>query len=366
MKEFIELTDTLAKIISNIETQRKKIGQFLREINSNEFTPGKELMENKILLPVRLTELNNMNIGGIDGGLVKKSFHGIDLMLIRTVGVIFSYMDNKLTSVQYYPSPIPTPEPKAIIDPFSDLEFEINSNIERQITEITTAISTVERYEPDMLLLNGSVIPHYTFVPDKSSLLYVNYQRMVDAYQKLFDTIREKKTILAGVIEDSRGTRFCEVISKLLSQTETNLQPEERLILNRSNDSNLLSYTLKHKERTVVFPYSSNPKANPILKSFPSVAEEIFTFYVKTAELDRPVRVDFFGDKGNIGVADRIAETLILLSSHSGYGMPSVLVEADQRAKLSEVDLESFYIDIINKTGNLSGLEELRRHLRPF
>ena len=368
MKKFIELTDTLAKFISSMENERKKLGKLLKEINSScNFTLDNEIFEEKIFTPVNTNKLENMKIAGIDGGLVKKSFHGIDLMLLRAVGVIFSYNDNKLSNAEYYPDAMPTPEPKTIIDPFSDLEFEINSNIERQITEISTAKETIEKHEPDILLLNGSVIPHYTFVPDKSSLLYANYRRMIESYTELFETVKKKKTILAGVIEDSRGTRFCEIIgSKIIPQIKAELPVEMKLILNRTKDSNLLTYALSFSERTFVFPYSPNVSQHPILKEFPTVANKIFTFYTRTAEFDRPIRVDFLADKGIVEVVNKLSSVLLALAGNSNYGMPSVLIEADQRAKLSENDLEMFYWDVINKAGNLPGLFEQRRNQRPF
>lgn len=368
MKEFIELTDTLAKFISNIENERKKLGMLLKEINSScSLTLDNEILEEKIFTYVDPIKLENIKIAGVDGGLVKRSFHGIDLMLLRAIGVIFSYTENKLSSVEYYPSSIHTPEPKIVIDPFSDLELEINSNIERQITEISTAKETIEKHEPDILLLNGSVIPHYTFVPDKSSLIYANYRRMIDAYNKLFETVKQKKTVLAGIIEDSRGTRFCEIIiSKVIPQIKKELSAELKLILNRTKDTNLLTYVLNHRERTFVFSYSSSIEQHPILKEFPSFADKIFTFYVKTAEFDRPIRVDFFADKGIVNVADKLSSILVAMSGHSNYGIPSVLIEADQRAKLSENDIELFYLDILNKTGNLASLFEQRRNQRPF
>jgi hypothetical protein len=368
MKEFVELTETLASLISSMENYRKKLGEVIKEFNSsNKLQLDKEIFEEKIILPAEKMQLDNIRIAGVDGGLVKKTFHGIDLMLLRAVGVIFAYDNNKLSKVDYYPNSIPTPEPKTIIDPFSDLEFEINSSIERQITEITVARETIEKFEPDILFLHGSVIPHYTFVPDKGSLLYVNYKRMIEAYTKLFETVKQKKTILAGAIEDSRGTRFCEIINtKVISQIKTELPAELKLMLNRTKDSNLLTYALKYAERTFVFPYSFAVEQHSILKEFPSFSNQIFTFYVKTAEFDRPIRVDFLADKGTVDTANKLSSALLSLSGHSSYGIPSVLIEADQRAKLSEEDLEMFYWDIINKAGNLPGLFEQRRNQRPF
>ncbi|MBI4009673.1 MAG: DNA double-strand break repair nuclease NurA [Candidatus Aenigmarchaeota archaeon] len=366
MDNFVQLTETLAKIISEMESNRRNVGNFLKESNEfTELTVDNEVIEKKIIHSTDAAELKGLKIAGIDGGLVKKSFHGIDLMLLRAVGVIYDYTDGNL-KVEYYPNAIPAPIPRAINDPLDDLGFELNSNIERQITEINMAIEVLEKYEPDLLLLNGSVIPHYTFVPEKGSFVYVNYENMISAYNKLFDAVKSRKTILAGVIEDSRGTRFCEILSKAMNiNFDPNIPPEFKIVLNHTKDTNLLAYTLNHGQRTFTFPYSSETESHPILRNFPA-AKQIFTFYLRTAEFDRPLRVDFLADKGNVDTVNRISSILLALASNSSYGTPSVIVEADQRAKLSENDLEIFYHDILNKAGNIESLLQQRRNQRPF
>src|SRR3989344_4273498 len=334
MKDFIEITENLAKIIGEMENQRKNVGNFLRESGSlTELELTDDILENKLIIQVPESNQENLKVAGVDGGLLKKSFHGIDLMLLKAVGVIFSYNWDKLVNTEYYPSSIPASEPRTIMDPFSDLEFEINSNIERQIKEVITAAETIEKFEPDVLFMHGSVIPHYTFVPEKGSLLGENYRRMILAYVDLFEAVRLRKTALAGVIEDSRGTRFCEVLNSiLLTHFSASMPPELKIVLTRTKDSNLLSYTLKKGERSLVFPYSSKSSQHPILREF-EVKDKIFTFYLKTVEFDRPLRVDFLGDKGAVDKVDLISSVLLKMAGHSNYGIPSVLIEADQRAK---------------------------------
>ncbi len=366
MKEFIEITDVLAKLIGEMENQRKKVGNFLRESDSfTNLTKTDDILEEKIIFPIDTSNLHNLTVGGVDGGLVKKSFHGIDLMLLRAVAVIFSYNDNKLSTVEYYPDAIPTPEPKTVLDPFSDIEFEVNSSIERLIKETTVAREAIEKFEPDFMLLNGSIVPHYIYVPEKGSMLYENYRRMIESYNKLFDAVKQRKTILAGVIEDSRGVRFCELLNSIfLTRIHPNVPTELKIVLSRTKDSNLLTYVLKKGERSFVFPYSSDADKQPILKEL-DARKQIFSFYLKTAEFDRPVRVDFLADKP-IEIAEKIASVLLACCGHESYGIPSVIIEADQRAKLSEDDLEMFYLDLLNKAGNISSLFEKRRNQRPF
>jgi hypothetical protein len=143
------------------------------------------------------------------------------------------------------------------------------------------------------------------------------------------------------------------------------MPPDMKIVLTRTKDSNLLSYVLKKGERSLVFPYSSKSSQHPILREF-EAKDKIFTFYLKTVEFDRPIRIDFLGDKGVIDKANFISSVLLKMVGHSNYGIPSVLIEADQRAKLEENELEMFYQDIMNKTGNISSLFEQRRNQRPF
>jgi len=369
MKDFLEMTDQIAKRISETEKQRSKIGKFLREVNSaTNLSLGAEIFEEKIFQKINPIALDGLRVGGVDGGLVKQTLHGIDLMLTRAIGVLFEFTGDKLNNAKYYPQSIPSPIPNIVMDPFSDLEFEVNSNIERMITEARTAAEFVEKFKPEILFMHGSIVPHYTDKPSKTSLLFTSYQRMMEAYIHLFSVCKESNTILAGVIEDSRGTRFCEIIaSQLISKAEGEIANTIKIILNQTKDTNLLSYTLDAGERTLVFKYSSNPESHPILNEFGSqVANQIFSFYLRTAQFDRPVRVDFFANQGLTPIANRISSILLPLCGHSGYGIPSVLIEADQRARLSEQDLEMFYMDLINKTGNLPGMFLQRRDTRPF
>jgi hypothetical protein len=363
MKELSELTEEFAKVISNLENQRKATGEFLKKMNSSTLALGDEILESKLIIPVRQPGLENLTIAGVDGGLVKHSLHGIDIMLIRSIAVLFIYKSGKLFNAEYYPDSLPSPIPKIVFDPFSDLEFEINSNMERQIAEVNTAAEAIEKFKPEILLMHGSIVPHYAERPASNSLLFVTYQRMIDAYKKLFVTAQRNKTILAGVIEDSRGVRFCEIINKILAEATLELTPETKILLSRTKDTNLLAYTLQLGERTLVFKYSPDPENHPILREFKS---QIFSFYLKSAEFDRPIRIDFLESKNQTETANKISSTILSTSGHSSYGIPAALIEADQRAKLSENDIETFYLDLVNKAGNLSALFLQRREQRPF
>ncbi len=369
MKEFIESVEEFAKKIQEIENLRKKIGDFLREVNSSTtLSFDSEIFEGKIIIPVEKSKLENLKVAGVDGGIVRQSLHGLDIILLRAVGVLFKFSKGRLEKVDYHPEAIPMPIPKVVFDPFTDIEFEINSNYERQLVEIKNAKEVIEKFKPDVLFLDGSIVPHYTEKPPKHSLLFPTYRKLIEAYIELFEKAIENKTILAGIIEDSRGRRFCEIINqRILSKVTGSLALDVKLLLNRTIDSNLLTYALRLGERTFIFKYSSFPENHPILNEFGSkLANSIFSFYLKSAEFDRPIRVDFLGEREFIKRANFISSIILALTGHSTYGIPSVLIEADQRAKLSEEDLKLFYQDLLTKAGNLASLLTLRREQRPF
>jgi len=367
MQNFQNRLDEIINKIGYLESRRIKIGKFLREINNSfKMGPNEEILDEKIINPIDVQALNKIRVLGVDGGIVKHSYHGLDLMLMRSVGSIFEYSDGKLKNVDYYPNSNPLPDPRIILDSFSDIELNSCYNFERQIMEINSAREAIEKFKPDVVLLDGSVIPHYVPRPD-NSILVEYYQNLIKTYSSLFEVVKQMKTILAGVIEDSRGVKFCDILSRtVLSEEESDISKELKLVLEKTKDSNLLYYALERGERTCVFNYSRNPKVHPILKEFENMNNCFYSFYIKTVDFDRPLRVDFLCTENVHETVKKLSSVLMQTSGHSGYGFPSVLIEADQRARLTEKDLDMFYSDLINKIGNVSTLFKMRRETRPF
>lgn len=366
MKDFQKRLDEIVEKISYIESNRMKIGSFLREINDKlKIGPDEEVSDVRLINKITPEKLS-LSVLGIDGSIVKHSYHGLDLMLMRALGVKFDYSEKGLDKVVYYPDTNPSPIPKIIVDSFSDFELISCYNFERQIMEINTTIEAASELNPDIIFLDGSIIPQYTQKPD-NPVLREYYNQSIKAYESLFEFSRNTGTMLAGIIKDSRGIKFCDIIiRKVLKQLDTKIIKELRLILEKTKDTNLLYYTLNKDERTCVFNYSQNPSVHPLLKEFEKMSDRLFSFYIKTVEFDRPLRVDFISFENELEVADKVSSILLETSGHSGYGLPAVLIEADQRVRLSEKDLDMFYADLVNKIGNVSGLFRLRREMRPF
>ena len=328
-----EINEVIEKI-KYIEEKRKKLSDFLKNINGLKWK-------------VDTVDLNNLEIGGEDGGLIKKSTHLIDFVFLRCVSVIFRYLNNKLDEVIYYPSTNPTPEVDYSKDPLSDIEFRIFWSLRRMKKEIKLSIETIEKYSPDLFLIDGSLTIHPGDIPKKESILYDDYLELKNLLKELYISSKKKNCLLAGVIEDSRSSAFCEYISKeIFSKIKSKKVPELQEILKKTKDTNLLNYVLNKGEATKIIDISENLKC----------------VYLKTVEYDRPIRIEFLNEDD----AKKIVNILYTISSQSKtYGLPNVLIEADQRAKLSELDIE-YYMNLIASKAGMHRLLFLRRENRPF
>src|SRR3990167_3065529 len=150
MEDFILETENIAEKMLKIEAEKKELCKAIRNLQISKSVLEKEnVLESNIAKLVTDSKIENIKIAGIDGGLISKSFHGFDLLVLRAVGVIFEYSDGKLSSTKYHPKPIVEPTPKVYYEPFYETEFETNSNIVRQNEEISRAKEVVEKFKPE-------------------------------------------------------------------------------------------------------------------------------------------------------------------------------------------------------------------------
>jgi hypothetical protein len=353
MEKLIPRIKEIAQKISEAEGRRRGIASILR--GSSQKTG--------LFQRVEQSALKDLKVVGVDGGMAKKSLHGMDCMLVRSVGVCFHYQDGKIKSVEYFPSKIP-PMQAEVTDVMSDIDWNYYTSIVRESSEVRTAISCIEKFKPAILLMDGSIVPHHADKPARLSPAYQAYKAMVMEYQRLYQSCLSSGTMLAGIIEDSRGARFCEIAKNLISLWEGN--PDHMEMLCRTRDTNLLFWALNKGERTMPFAYAEEPKEHPVLRDFEdSISMRMSSFYLKTADLDRPIRVDCLKDRD--GMEDSLASVLLAISGHhSSYGLPAPIIEADNVVKLSDTDMENFYFQVLAYAGNLPSMMRLRRETRPF
>jgi len=354
----LALDSVIKRLVEKIrekEGQRKRFSDALREIKTKriEKIRGKEkIIEESICSKVAFCQPSG-RIVGIDGGLLQGNYHGVDLLAVRAVAVLFDYKEGKLESYDYYPSASPDPQFFPFLEALSESDFHLISGIYRATMEIETALAAAKKYRPDCLILHGSVVPYPSSKPTSGELKVI-YDKMIFAYCALYEFCDKENIPLFGVVEDSRGSHFSELMAETLGS-------ESRL-----RDTALLFDALDFGERTFAFKYHSHPEQHPVLMDLREWGPRLYSFYAKTATYDRPVRIDFIYNGNVTGRANLISKYLFSLSSFNrSYGLPTVIIEADSRAKLEEGELDFIYQSVSDKLGSPLALR-LRREGRPF
>jgi hypothetical protein len=342
--------DTARKIaehISETSLVRKELAKHIRK-SSPGLTPE-----------IHSGNLDGLKICGVDGGFLRKEFHGLTLVIRRAVGVCFEFSKNKVNA-QYLPSKNPQPESFIITPDFSSEEAKIFANLKRVEIEMKTALDCAKKFSPNLLVLDGSIVLHPSSIPNKDSGVYEIYKEVIMQIRELYKFCSDNEIMLVGACEDSRSRKFCNIlINQLLSG-----KPEAK-ILDNANDTTFLYFLLKTGERTTHFSYSASEDL-PALADMGEWRSKIFGLYIKPVEFDRPLRLDFLANNAQLQ-ADKISSIVNLISRQNRtYAYPSVLVEADARAKLSEQDLMAFQQSLREQIGMDPSMFELRRNNRPI
>lgn len=205
--------------------------------------------------------------------------------------------------------------------------------------EINTAIGAVERFNPDILILDGSIVLHPSSVPSRDSKYYNLFLEVSEKMRELYKNCLENNIILIGAVEDSNGRKFVD---------------NEFM-----NDANVLYHVLSEGEYVVPKRYSENIDL-PALSEMGVYSTQINTTYLKVGKYDKPLRIDFFGS--DVEKVTSIMYTYSRITSN--YSYPSVLIEADARAKLTDIEFKMVYGTIRDRLGINPLIFELRRDKR--
>lgn len=281
---------------------------------------------------------------GVDGGLITKSLHGIDLIITRACAVNMRYEDGKLDDYSYFPGPNPQLKTYSA-DPTRGTK---QSNLLRSVTEIETALKSLKKYPCDYLLLDGSITPSPTDKPNiENEEERKRYLELIDKYVELYRAALDQAVQVVGVVEDSKSRKIARV------------HGEDML------DSVLLHYVLNGKERTHEFNYSDQPGNHPVLSDFPpEIRNKMKAMYLKPSENDRPLRIEYIS---GIKQKEDVSAMINYLSTIStDYSYPAPLIEADLHAKLSREEFESIIDELKALVGEEPLLMERRRDKRPF
>jgi len=347
--------ERLAELIDNmkqLEERRAALASELRRQNRDLYP---EALEKNLIHVVEPVELN-CKVAAVDGGLAAQEFHGFDLVLTRAVSVVFEYKNSKRVSHSYYPSRIPEPEPYALTG-LDSHEFTWHKSLTRLEKEIDVASKTVEKYEPGCILLDGSIVPQISDKPSEDSPVRPLYDELLGGYNRLYSLCKEKECQLVGVIKDSRGKRFIEILEKILPR-------EERGALSTSNDTSFLHFLLNEGERTFEFHYSSAEREHQVLKDLSEWGACVHAFYIKPVRDDRPLRVEFLKTGKDAGAVASLIYSLSRINQK--YAYPAILIEADMRAALERDEMDRVCGNLLLRAGRRVSFLPLRSNSRPF
>ena len=377
-----DTVDTIAAEIRRIEKDKSKLAGTIKDAKnqidlSNLRAGFSDILENRLFCSVSPTNLGGLRVGAVDGGVVGRSFHGIDLIITRAIAVIFDFDKRGKPFVEYYPEECPSPRIISNLEPLSLFDFELNTSLERIRTELNAAIEVLDFRHLDVLLMDGSITPILSDRPQASSTILPKYKTLIRLYEKLYSKCKKQATLLCGIVKDSRSTRFTQILGSIIphlmnrtSSLRKLLKLDYRKAILRIRDTDLLYRVLEVGERSFIFSYFRNTKQNLALRDFENKnwPKQLHAFYLKTVEYDRPLRIEFltFGND-TAKVAERLASVVLPLSSHHAeYGLPTVLVEADTQARLLESDLDIVYERLIERVGLSPSMLRLRREKKPF
>ncbi len=379
-----KLLSKLVEEIEHIEVTREQFGEVLRKIR-NKIDLGKfpaivsNIIDKQFYTKIEPTSLSGLRIAGVDGGLVRKRFRSMDLVLTRGVAVIFQFGPEDGPVVDFYPDAFPEPKVSPLMLTLSSIELDQLASLERVAAELRVTLSVLDEFHTDLILLDGSLYYHPRDRPQSGSIVYEKFQEVLSLYKQLYHKARKKGTTLVGIVKDSRSTRVASIMGEILPHIvrkpavfEMMQGVDYRWLLKISRDCDLLDTFLQEGERSFAFRYSSELVLNTNSSSddLSAWASSIWVTYLKTARDDLPVRIEFLSAEEDDLVTDKLDKALSailpLSSQHPEYGIPTPILEADARAKITANETRL----IIDRLMALSGLTyltlEKRRSRNPF
>lgn len=358
---FLQLLENAITYIQRVQKRHDQLGITLRENGKKGLSAqqGEKTLESTISQPIMKT-LNTGKIAGVDSGFAGQSFYSLDLMLLRTTGVCFTYKEGKLAASKYHPASNTLPEPIINTQGLEREDFHKFVSLTRLQAEVRCATEIIENEKPNTTFLDGSLILHPMDKPSADSALGKEYEKTIAAFVKLYHTAQKNNCVLIGSIEDSRSTRLAELLHE---QHMITMEKNEVL-----SDVSLLDKALHAGERSIAFTLAEKKEKHTILNDFPPEwAEQLFACYIKPSQWDYPLRIEFLATRENaVETANRAASIAYAQSAvHKDYAYPSVIIEADLRAGLKPEEVELVSDKILSKLGRHT-LRLKRRDRRPF
>ncbi|MFX1564560.1 MAG: DNA double-strand break repair nuclease NurA [Promethearchaeota archaeon] len=386
IKELWALDEAIQRIadqIQIIEEKRNSFASILREerlhLNLHENIPiaKKYLFDDRLAHVIKPIDLTGLRVGGVDGGLLKKTLRGIELVITRACATIFEFTPSNRVSVIYFPEKSTLPTVKAELNPISWREADVNASLERLRAELELAIRVQDHHPVELLLLDGSLRPHISDRPSNQSVFSAKYERIAALFDELYEKTRETGTLLAGVVKDSRSQRFIKILGEILPHLikqhdglKSLLRMDYRSILRTSYDTDLFFRILEVGERSPIIRLNELNLDDSSLVDAEHAPNNrnLVCIYLRTAQFDYPLRIEIFtGSFDPARIVEKVSAMLFPMSSNNeGFALPTVLIDADSQARLIEHDLDFLFTQLANRIGYPQSILKLRRERMPF
>ncbi|MFW9957619.1 MAG: DNA double-strand break repair nuclease NurA [Candidatus Odinarchaeota archaeon] len=383
-KNLDKLLSQLVKEIERVEVTKKRFGEVLQNIkgtiNLAKFPAvTSATVEKGLTKKVEPTILSGLRIAGIDGGLVRRQFRSMDLILVRGIAVIFQFGPEEGPNVEFFPDPFPEPQIRPMMLTLSGTELDQLASLERVAAELRVTLAVLDKFHTDLILVDGSLFYHPRDRPQMGSAVYEKFQEVLSLYKQLYNKTRKKGTTLVGIVKDSRSSKVTSILGDILPHIirdpaifEMMQGVDYRWLLKISRDCDILDTFLNEGERSFVFKYSSELQntSNSLPDDLTSWASSIWVTYLKTARDDLPLRIEILTDPDSVDevwkIDKALAAILPLSWQHPEYGIPTPILEADTRARITANETSM----VIDRLMALSGLTyttlEKRRSRNPF
>ncbi len=386
VQELWPLDKAIQKIAEQIQAYEKKRNTFAsilrserNKLNLHQNLPLAQnyLVDNQLANSVKPIDLTGLRVGGVDGGLLKKTLRGIELVITRACATIFEYTPSNRVAAIYFPEKTTPPTVKAEFNPISWREADVSASLERLKSELELAIRVQDHHPVELLLLDGSLSPHLSDRPPSQSMFSTKFQLISKLYEELYKKAQETGTLLAGVVKDSRSQRFIKILGEILPHLINKypalkplLQMDYRSILRTSYDTDLFFRILDVGERSPILRLNELNIDDSLESGDESIqtSKNIVCIYLRTAKFDYPLRIEILtGAYDPIRIVEKVSAMLFPMSSNNeGFALPTVLIDADSQARLIEHDLDFLFTQLANLLGYPQSVLKLRRERMPF
>ncbi|MFX1367005.1 MAG: DNA double-strand break repair nuclease NurA [Promethearchaeota archaeon] len=372
----------LVEEIEKIESTRKQFGLVFSELKdtidlAKYPAVAANLAETRFSKRIEPTSLSGLRIAGVDGGLVRKRFRSMDLVLTRGIAVVFSFGPKEGPHVDFFPKAFPEPTIRPVMLTLPGPELDQLASLERVAAELRVTIKVLEEFQTDLILVDGSLFYHPRDRPQNGSVVYEKFQEVTALYRQLYTRAQKKDTTLVGIVKDSRSTRIVNILGDILPHILRNPSAFEKMqgvdyrwLLRISRDCDLLDTFLEEGERSFAFRYSSEllQNSNSLSDDISTWASSIWVTYLRAAADDLPVRIEILAGNDNpIEQIDKALSVILPLSwQHPEYGIPTPILEADARAKISMNETQLVTDRLMALSGLTYSTLEKRRSRNPF